>query len=224
MTLKPLFLALAVCSTTLITAQKKTALFNNKNLKGWYAYQLETGKNTKHPETAFKVSDKMIRMFGENAGYLMTTKSYENFILSVDFRWNTDTTVPRKTDKKNSGVMYLVPENTPDELWPKGIQYQIKDNATGDFVLLQDVTINVNNVTTTPGKSVVSKFFKSNEKPAGEWNTLTVTCSEGKITQRLNGEIVNEGTNASVHSGRILLQYEGYPIDFKNITLQKLKK
>ncbi|MBK0370069.1 3-keto-disaccharide hydrolase [Flavobacterium agrisoli] len=223
MNFKSLYVALACSATLLVAAQKKTCLFNQKNLKGWYAYQSETGKNEK-ADAVFSVSDKMIRMYGANAGYLMSNKSYDNFVLSVNFRWNTDTQFVRKSDKKNSGVMYWVPENTSDELWPKGIQYQIKENATGDFVFLQEVTATINGVQNTPGKSVVSKFFKNNEKPAGEWNTLTVTCSEGKITQILNGEIVNEASNASVNKGRILLQYEGYPIDFKNITIQKLKK
>ena len=110
--------------------------------------------------------------------------------------------------------MYLVPKDVPDTLWPKGIQFQIKEGATGDFVLLQEVTLIINSKRTEPGKSVVAKRFLDAAKPVGEWNTLVVTHKNNKIEQNLNGELVNEGTEPSVSEGRILLQYEGFPIDF----------
>ena len=119
-------------------AQKSISLFNKDNLKGWYAFEPETGKH-KQGLDVFAVENKMIRCYGKKAGYLMSKKSFRNFKLTVEFRWNTDSTFVRKNNSKNSGVMYLVPKETPDELWPKGIQFQIKDGgATGDFVLLQE--------------------------------------------------------------------------------------
>lgn len=204
-----------------VSAQKK-CLFNHKNLKGWYAYQKDSERKSDATEV-FSVEDKMIRMYGKEAGYLMSHQAFKNFKLKVQFRWNTDDAFVRKNDKKNSGVMYLVPSDATDELWPKGIQYQIKEEATGDFVLLQDVTLKIKGVPTIPGKSVVSKFFKNAEKPIGEWNTLIVICKNGNIQQYLNGHLVNEGNDASVSEGRILLQYEGYPIDFKEVTIRELK-
>jgi hypothetical protein len=142
----------------------------------------------------------------------------------VDFKWNTDTSFTRKNNSKNSGVMYLVPKETPDELWPKGIQFQIKEGgATGDFVLLQEVTLTIKDIQTQPGKSVVSKRFQEAENPINEWNTLVITSYNGTITQELNGKLVNEGKAASVTKGRILLQYEGYPIDFKQVAVLQLK-
>lgn len=119
--------------------------------------------------------------------------------------------------------MYLVPPETPDVLWPKGIQYQIKEGATGDFVLLQDVTLVINGNRTEPGRSVVSNRFLDATKPIGKWNTLVVTYINSKIKQELNGKMVNEGMEPSVSEGRILLQYEGYPIDFCKVIIKNLK-
>ncbi len=201
-------------------AQKKVSLFNQKDLKGWYAFEPKTGKHTNASEV-FSVENNMIRLYGKEAGYLMSEESFRNFQLTVEFRWNTDATFIKKTDKRNSGVMYLVPTETPDELWPKGIQFQIKENATGDFVLLQEVTLNINGTTTIPGRSVSSKFFIDKEKPVGEWNTLVIMVRNGCITQKLNGKVVNKGTEATVKEGRILLQYEGYPIDFRKVIIKK---
>jgi hypothetical protein len=204
-------------------AQKSILLFNQNNLKGWYAFEPETGKHQQGLEI-FDVENKMIRCYGKKSGYLITKKSFRNFKLAVEFRWNTDSTFVRKNNSKNSGVMYLVPKETPDELWPKGIQFQIKEGgSTGDFVLLQEVTLTINGIQTQPGKSVVAKRFQEAENPINEWNTLVITSKNGTITQELNGKLVNEGTNSSVTKGRILLQYEGFPIDFRRVEVLKLK-
>lgn len=201
-------------------AQKSTSLFNGKNLKGWYAFT-ESGKANK-PETVFKAEGGLIRLYGPTAGYLMSTKSFGSFELTAEFRWNTDTTFVRKSPKMNSGLMYLVPVTAKDTLWPQGIQFQIKEKSTGDFVLLQQVTIEQNGKPSAPGRSVVLTKTEDAEKPAGEWNQLTVRVENGVVSQYLNGRLVNRGSNPSVTGGRILLQYEGFPIDFRNLHIHQL--
>ncbi|HTG65348.1 MAG TPA: DUF1080 domain-containing protein [Flavobacterium sp.] len=203
-------------------AQKRVALFNQKDLKGWYAFGEEKGKLNNAAEL-FSVENNMIRMYGPKAGYLISEQSFRNFKLTVEYRWNTDTKFAKKNNSKNSGVMYLVPSETPDVLWPKGIQFQIKEGATGDFVFLQEVTLNINGKKTEPGKSVVAKRFLDAEKAIGEWNKLVVTSKNGVITQKLNGKTVNKGIESSVTEGRILLQYEGFPIDFRKVNIKKCK-
>jgi hypothetical protein len=217
-----LLLLLLTLVPRFVLAQKPITLFNQKNLKGWYAFEPEAGKQT-DASKLFSVTNHMIRLYGKKAGYLMSKKSFHNFQLTVEFRWNTDTTFARKNNSKNSGVMYLVPQETPDELWPKGIQFQIKEGATGDFVLLQNVTLTIKGQQTEAGKSVVAKRFEDAFKAVGDWETLVVTCKNGVVKQELNGKLVNEGVNPSVTEGRILLQYEGFPIDFRKVEIKKLR-
>lgn len=202
-------------------AQKTIHLFNGKNLDRWYAYEPESGKHT-HAEDLFSVEHHIIRLYGHKAGYLMSDQSFHDFKLTVQFRWNIDTTFVRRSNSKNSGVMYLVPQDIPDMLWPKGIQFQVKAGSTGDFIFLQDVTLMIKGQKTTPGKSMVYPRFEDAANPVGDWNTMVVTVKNGKITQELNGKLVNEGTEPSVTEGRILLQYEGYPIDFRKVDIKKL--
>ena len=217
-----LLLIAFVISSISTNAQKKINLFNEKDLTGWYAFEPKTGKHENASEV-FSVEDKMIRLYGKDAGYLMSLENFENFQLTAEFRWNTDASFVRKSDNRNSGLMYLVPAETADELWPKGIQFQIKENATGDFILLQNVTLNVKGKKTIAGKSVESKFFKNAEKPVGEWNKIKITVKNGVVTQKLNGKFVNKGKESSVKNGRILLQYEGFPIDFRRVIIKKCK-
>ncbi len=165
----------------LVKAQSTISLFNGKNLKGWNAFEPESGKH-KDANELFKVDQKMIRLYGTKAGYLMSNQSFRDFKLTVEYRWNTDSAFARKSNQKNSGVMYLVPSATPDTLWPKGIQFQVKEGATGDFILLQEVTLKIKGKMTEPGRSVVAARFLDEEKPFGEWNTILITCLNGKVT------------------------------------------
>jgi len=203
-----------------MAAQTVIQLFNQSNLDGWYSYEPQSGKHL-HASDLFPVDQHMIRLYGAKAGYLMSDQSFHDFKLTVEFRWNTDTMFVRKNNTKNSGVMYLVPPKIVDTLWPEGIQFQIKEGSTGDFILLQGVTLRVNGKRTEPGRSVVINRLQDTEKPIGEWNTLTVTFLNGTIKQELNGVLVNEGSNPSVTEGRILLQYEGYPIDFRKVEIER---
>lgn len=166
----------------------------------------------------------MIRMNGGNIGYLMTKKSYKNFELSMEFRWNIEEKFHRDKNIKNSGLMYNIPVDSPDNIWPKGIQFQIKENVTGDFIFLDQVTAKVNGKQVEAGASVSSPKFSANENPHGQWNFIVVKSFNGKITQYLNGKLVNECAEASSVEGKISLNYEGSPIDFKNIQLKNISK
>lgn len=216
-----IFLIIITLSASKTHAQSKIKLFNEKNLKGWYAYEPVSGKQ-KDASKVFQTEQKMIRMFGDKVGYLMSEKSFKNFQLTLEYKWNMDSTVVRKSNKKNSGIMYLVPTSTPDTLWPKGIQFQVKEGATGDFVFLQNVVLEVKGKKTEAGKSVVSARFEDTEKPFGEWNKVVITSLNGNVKQELNGKLVNDGKQIEVAEGRILLQYEGFPIDFRKILVKEL--
>jgi hypothetical protein len=192
------------------------------SMNDWYAFT-KASTERQEPSKVYDFSDDMIRMYGETNGYLMSKKSYKNFELSLEYRWNIEEKFKTK-NKKNSGVMYNIPADYPDKIWPKGIQFQIKENTTGDFIFLDQVTAKVNGKLIEAGASITSAKFSENEKPYGEWNAIVIKSFNGKITQYLNGKLVNECTEASSNEGRISLNYEGAPIDFKNIILKNISK
>jgi hypothetical protein len=198
-------------------AQQKSLSLND-----WYAFT-KTSTEKLEPSKAYEFTDGMIRMYGDTNGYLMSNKSYKNFELSLEYRWNIEEKYKTK-NKKNSGVMYNIPADSPDKIWPKGIQYQIKENTTGDFIFLDQVTAKVNGKLVEAGASVTSPKFSANENPYGEWNSILIKSFNGKITQYLNGKLVNECTEATSTEGKISLNYEGSPIDFKNIVLKNISK
>lgn len=195
----------------------------NFSKKDWYAYT-KTSSERIEATKVYEFTDRMVRMYGENIGYLMSKKSYKNFELILEFRWNVEEKFNRGNGKKNSGVMYNIPVDSPDNIWPKGIQFQIKENTTGDFIFLDNVTAIVKGKLVEAGASVTSSKFSNNENPYGEWNTILIKSFNGKITQYLNGKLVNECVEASSTEGKISLNYEGSPIDFRSIQLKKISK
>ncbi len=195
---------------------QQTELIKNDKFSG-YAFSKETGKTT--PESLFRIDDGHIIMDAEHAGYLVTKKEYRNFKLKAQFRWIVK---QGQKPKRNSGLMYYVTKKQEDGLWPSGYQYQIKTNATGDFILLKNTTIVVNDTLCGPGASVGVKHFSEAEKEAGEWNEILIVAKAGVVQQYLNGTLVNEGKDASAQKGRILFQYEGYPIEFKDIFIEEI--
>jgi hypothetical protein len=60
------------------------------------------------------------------------------------------------------------------------------------------------------------------EKPAGEWNRLEVVVERDRITNILNGVVVNVGTAPSYTRGKIIVQSEGAEIFVRRVDLQPL--
>ena len=61
------------------------------------------------------------------------------------------------------------------------------------------------------------------ESPWGQWTRLEVIADGDRVTNVVNGKVVNEGTRASVTDGKIIVQSEGAEIYFRRIDLEPLK-
>jgi hypothetical protein len=60
------------------------------------------------------------------------------------------------------------------------------------------------------------------ESPFGEWTRLEVVADGDKVTNIVNGTVVNEASASSLTEGRILIQSEGAEIYFRRIDLEPL--
>jgi hypothetical protein len=64
---------------------------------------------------------------------------------------------------------------------------------------------------------------KDVERPVGQWNVLEADCDGASISYKVNGTVVNGGTNASLTRGRILLQSEGAEVFFRKVEVRPLR-
>jgi hypothetical protein len=194
-------------------------LFNGKNLDGWSIHINHADKSDpkSDPKGIFKVEDGVIHVSGEEFGCLTTEKEYEDYRVSVEFKWGEKRWGQRANAPRDSGILVHVVE--PIKVWPRSIECQIQEHDCGDFYLVGGASIVID------GKIQKGRWIRSEdaEKPRGEWNKVEVVCDGGTVTNIINGKSVNTGTDATPRRGKIVLQSEGAEIFFRNVVLTPLK-
>jgi hypothetical protein len=119
-------------------------LFNGKDLSNFYTYLAAPKKGDKplgknnDPEKVFTVQDGMIRVSGKVYGYFVTEKEYDNYHLTVDFKWGEQTWPPREDRARDSGILlHAVGEDgAAGGVWMESIECQMIEGGTGDFILV----------------------------------------------------------------------------------------
>jgi hypothetical protein len=192
-------------------------LFNGKDLAGWKRF-LQQGKESELDKN-WTIDDGVIKCDGSINGYIITEKEYENYVLKLQWRWGT-----KVARGRNSGVFVHVVG--PDKIWPKGVEAQLMADHAGDFWLVDNFKLSVDKARQDPRQA--RHYFRLKdkekiEKPVGEWNQYEITCKGNEVKLVVNGEFVNEGKEAELAKGKILLQSEGAEIHFRNIELKPLK-
>jgi len=195
-------------------------LFNGKDLDGWYSFLGTKGKNN-DPEKVFAIENGILHISGKEFGYICTEKEFSNFHLVVEFKWGTKKYPPRDADttKRDNGILFHVPLDAKDIVWPKGIECQIQEGDVGDFWMIDSTTIVIDGMRTIPKDYARSKKKKDGEKPTGEWNRVEVISRNGKISYIVNGVVVNECEDASSKRGKISIQSEGAEIYYRKIAI-----
>ncbi len=210
-------LFLAVQKVPVADAQPEgwTPLFNGTDLSGWRIF-LDPKKNA-DPKKIFTVKDGIIVCEGSVNGYLITEKEYENYVLKVQWRWGEKV----HSKRRNSGV--FVHANGPDKIWPKAVEAQLMADHAGDFWLVGDFRLAVDPKRRDP--KIERHYYRLQdgvEKPLGQWNQYEITCKGKTVELVINDKLVNQGSEAELTKGRILLQSEGAEIHFRNVLLKQL--
>lgn len=211
-----LFLMMFCCNTY---AQQMKPLLNGKDLAGWYSFLKGRGKNN-DSAGVFSVKDGLLHITGQEFGYIVTNKKFNDFHLVVEFKWGEKKYPPRENRVRDNGILYCVADS--DRVWPRAIECQVQEGDCGDFWLIDSVTLVVDSARTQATKNTRITKKRDNEKPTGEWNRLEIIFRKGKCTHIMNGVVVNEGMDASLHTGRILVQSEGAEIYYRKIEIEEL--
>jgi hypothetical protein len=184
-------------------------LFNGTNFDGW-TFIMKTNAD---PMETWSVTNGVIHCTGKPIGYARTVKTYNNYQLTVVWRF-----VRVAPHEDNSGI--LIHCQLPDVIWPKNIQCQGKYQHQGDLILQQGAS--ADGYPSTPKDVTIPQNGPPNEKPVGEWNTDLVVCYGGNIDLSVNGKLMNKITGGSLASGYIGIQSEGGEIELRQLTLEPL--
>lgn len=131
---------------------------------------------------------------GEPTGYLTSLGSYKNFVLDVDFKTGEDT---------NSGVFIRSPGGVG------GYEVQIWKAQPQGY--------NTGSIVGTAKTDGEFKFVPD------QWNHYEITADGDHMVIVLNGTKTLDVHDSKFLDGRIRLQYQKFPIEFKNIKLKSIR-
>jgi hypothetical protein len=119
------------------------ALFNGKDLSSFYTFIKDRGRDV-DPKAVFTVQDGMIRISGEEWGCITTNEEFEDYDLTVEFKWGGKTWGTREKATRDGGVLvHSVGEDGGySGTWMHSIEVQIIEGGTGDFIVVGDKSDN----------------------------------------------------------------------------------
>jgi hypothetical protein len=169
----------------------------------------------------------MIVSLGEPRGHLISDSSYRDYRLEVEYRF--------PAAPGNAGV--LVHASTPRALYrmfPRSIEVQMEHGNAGDFwCIVEDIRVPdmerrrgpPSTWGITEGKARrIRNLTDGSERPLGEWNRMTIEAVGRAVRVWVNGDLVNDGSDATADRGRIALQSEGAEVEFRKLVLTPITK
>jgi|TARA_R110002111_G_scaffold53279_1_gene92514 hypothetical protein len=206
------------------TMAQNLPIFNGVDLSGWHVDvpELDTNANA---GPSFIVEDGMLISMGNPLGHLITDDEYENYRITTEYRFPGET--------GNCGI--LIHASTPRSLYkmfPKSIEVQMYHENAGDFWCIVE-NIEVDNMVERRGpkeewgvtegkKRRILNLTDGSENSPGLWNRMVIECLGDKVKVWVNGDLVNEGYNATASKGQIAVQAEGAKVEFRKLELEPI--
>lgn len=244
------------------------SLFNGKDLLSWDTYigppyvvnkkdfvGEPLGLNN-DPTGVFTVVEEdgapALRISGEFFGGISTKEEYQNYHLTLEFKWGDERYIPRESSKRDSGLLYhaVGPHAAGWFFWMRSIELQIQEGDCGDYWSLAGSVLDIaakkeGDEFVYDAKSPKLNFShlsengghvkKANntfsEKPHGQWNTIelyTVGNTSVHVVNSVpkmvlnNTRQIDNGKERPLVKGKIQLQSEGAEIFYRNIKIEKI--
>ncbi len=178
-----------------------TALFNGKDLSNWSIQN--------HGQ--FSVQDGLLHV-NRGTGWLRSDKTYGDFTLTLEVRFDEA--------RANSGIFIrTAPTSHADENgWPdNGFQVQCMDTAEGENPIGALIEYGAGPFEELFNHATIAGALK----PAGEWNTLEITCEGDRVTTHLNGTLILYAQGLSRPTGHIGIQGEKGLLCFRRIEIEE---
>ena len=199
--LAALTLSLTAPSGARAEHHQATALFNGRDLTHWSIQN--------HGQ--FSVQDGLLHV-NRGTGWLRSDKTYGDFTLTLEVRF--------EEARANSGIFIrTAPTSHADENgWPdQGFQIQCMDTAEGENPIGTLIEYGGGPFEELFNPATIAAALK----PAGEWNTLVITCVGDRVTTRLNDTLILYVQGLPRPDGHIGIQGEKGLLSFRKIEIEE---
>ncbi len=203
------------------------SLFNGRDLSGW---RVTLGSSAapadRDPASVFTVvevdGEPTIRVSGQGVGGLSTEREFENYHLSLEFKWGEGRHPPRENLPRDSGLLYhTTGEANSGSGWLESVEFGILEGGeTGDFWSVPG-TQGVRVIVDLEAEEIppedrrypeqVLRYRRGapkrvgiadgllngddNELPPGQWNRLDLYCLGSRGIHVVNGTVNLDLTN-----------------------------
>jgi hypothetical protein len=208
------------------SAAQPRMLFNGTDLTGWHM-DVPAMDTSASAEVPFFVRDGLLVSAGEPQGHLLTDSTFQDYRLEVVYRFSST--------PGNAGA--LIHASTPRalyEMFPQSIEVQMMHETAGDFwCIVEDIEVPDMEARRGPredwgiteGKERhILNLTDGSEHAVGEWNSMIIETVDDSVRVWVNGDLVNDGFNATATQGRIALQAEGSEVEFSKVALTPIEQ
>ena len=164
------------------------------------------------PASTWSVEKGEIVCQGKPNGFLRSKKVYKNYVFRAEWRFKKEGWVPKPEDEGWPNAGFFIHAGPVVEGWPTSLEVQGHFGEAGSLFGVRGGHIN------GARRGVIVK----DRIPFGEWDRYEITSKDGKVTVVLNGNLVNEGTDANPAQGNICLESEGWEVHYRNVAVQEL--
>lgn len=183
----------------------------------------------------------VLKVTGEIYGGLTTVNSYQDYHLSVHFRWGEKKWEPRLKRKRDTGIVYHATgkHGKHANAWKACLEFQVQESDMGDFIGLGGTKAKLpvkfsgkdNKAQTYDPTSetieLTARYTSAASDPEfenGEWNHLELYVSGDRAVHLVNGEVVLAlhdavHRNKKIVAGQIQLQAEGAECFYRDLVL-----
>ena len=169
-----------------------------------------SGCGQTEPGSTFRVENGTIISSGRPYGYMYTKKTYQDFSLRFEYRYEPHEWMESDGDfYGNSGYLLFIRDHL---VWPKSIEVQGR-NAAVLAAMGLDSELKV---------SVDDEARKRALRPVGQWNAVEIVSRGGQVRSYLNGTLISTITEHEFREpGHIGFQAEGAEIHWRYIRIRE---
>lgn len=118
-----------------VTPRERIELFAGDDLSRFESYLKESGRDD--PKKVFTIKDGVLRVSGDDRGYLATKESWRDYRLTAEYKWGTHRSDTSKYVRNSGLLLHAIGEHGSAGNWMTSIEVQLAQGCEGDLIVIR---------------------------------------------------------------------------------------